>query len=85
MMAEVAALLEQEKAKAPKEIFYSRRPLFLLRIISKPYPDRYDSHPDRYEPWTFAQNDGRRGSAIEHVSKFIDTLGPYAVDKDLCL
>ena len=24
------------------------------------------------------------GSAIEHVSKFIDTLGLYAVDEDLC-
>ena len=78
MMADVAALLEKEKAKAPKEIFYSRRPLYLLRIISKPYPDRY-------EPRTFTQNDGRRGRAIEHVSKFINTLGPYATDEDLCL
>ena len=32
-----------------------------------------------------AQYDGRKGSAIEHVSKFIDTLGPYVVDEDLCL
>ena len=39
----------------------------------------------RYEQRTFAQYDGRRGSAIEHVSKFINTLGPYAVDEDLCL
>ena len=84
-MAEVAALLEQETAKAPKEIFYSRIPLFLLRIISKPYPDRYEPHLDRYKLWTFAQNDGRRESAIEHVSKFIDILGPYAADEDLCL
>ena len=42
MMANVATLLEQEKAKAPKEIFYSRRPLYPLRILSKPYPNRYE-------------------------------------------
>ena len=58
-MAEVAALLEQERARTPKERFYARRP------------------PERYEPRAFAQYDGRKGSAVEHVSKFIDTLGPY--------
>ena len=47
MMADVATLLEQEKAKAPKERFYSRRPLYPLRILSKQYPNRY-------EPRTFA-------------------------------
>ena len=77
-MADIAALLEQEKAKVPKERFYSRRPPYPLRILSKPYPNRY-------EPRTFAQYDGRRGSAIEHVSKFIDTLSPYVADEDLCL
>ena len=77
-MAEVVALLEQERAKAPKERFYVRRSLYSLRIPSKPYPERY-------EPQTFVQYDGRKGSAIEHVRKFIDTLGPYAVDEDLCL
>ena len=41
-MADVATLLEQEKAKAPKEIFYSRRPLYPLRILSKPHPYRYE-------------------------------------------
>ena len=77
-MAEVAALLEQEKAREPKERFYVRRPPYPLRILNKPYPERY-------EPWDFAQYDGRKGSAIEHVRKFIDTLGPYAADKDLFL
>ena len=76
-MAEVAALLEQEKAKVPKERFYAQRPPYPLRILSKPYPERY-------EPWTFAQYDGRKGSVVEHVSKLIDTLGPYVVDRDLC-
>ena len=31
------------------------------------------------------QYDGRKGSAVKHVSKFINTLGPYAADDDLCL
>ena len=47
-------------------------------MLSKPYSERY-------EPRAFAQYDGRKGSAVEHVSKFIDTLGPYAADEDLCL
>ena len=67
-MAEVAA----------KERFYARRPPNPLRILSKPYLQRY-------EPRTFAQYDGRRGSAIEHVNKLIDTLGPYAAYEDLFL
>ena len=77
-MAEVAALLEQERARTPEERFYARRPPYPLRVLNKPYPERY-------EPHAFAQYDGRKGSAVEHVSKFINTLGPYAVDKDLCL
>ena len=66
-MAEVTALLEQEKARAPKERFYAQRPPYPLRVVSKPYPERY-------EPWAFAQYDGRKGSAVEHVSKFIDKM-----------
>ena len=41
-MAEVAALLEQEKAKVPKERFYAQRPPYPLRILSNPYPERYE-------------------------------------------
>ena len=40
-MVDVAALLEQEKAKAPKERFSARRPPYPLRILSKLYPERY--------------------------------------------
>ena len=77
-MAEVAALLGQERARAPKERFYARRPPYPLRVLSKPYPERY-------EPRAFAQYDGKKGSVVEHVNKYIDTLGPYAADQDLCL
>ena len=77
-MAEVAALLEQERARTPKDRFYARMPPYPLKVLSKPYPERY-------EPRAFVQYDGRKGNAVEHVSKFIDTLGPYAADEDLCL
>ena len=77
-MAKVAALLEQERARALKERFYARRPPYLLRVLSKPYPKRYELR-------AFKQHDGRKGSAVEHVSKFIDTFGPHAADEDLCL
>ena len=77
-MAKVAALLEQERARAPKVKFCARRPPYPLRVLSKPYPERY-------KPQVFAQYDGRKGSVVKHVSNFIDTLGPYAVDEDLCL
>ena len=39
-MAEVAALLEQERAKVLRERFYTQRPLYSLRILGKPYPER---------------------------------------------
>ena len=77
-MAEVMALLEQERARAPKERFYAQRPPYLLKVLSKPYPERY-------EPKAFVQYDGRKGSAVEHVSKFINTLSLHAADEDLCL
>ncbi|XP_075633541.1 uncharacterized protein LOC142606008 [Castanea sativa] len=77
-MAEVVALLEQERARAPKERFYAWRPPYPLRVLSTPYPERY-------EPRTFEQYDGRLGSVVEHMSKFINTLGLYAADEDLCL
>ena len=77
-MAEVAAFLEQERARAPKERFYIRRPPYLLRVLSKPYPERYELR-------VFAQYDDKKGSTIKHISKFIDTLGLYATNEDLCL
>ena len=53
-------------------------PSYPLRILKKPYPERY-------EPRIFAQYDGKKGSVVEHVSKFINTLGLYAANEDLCL
>lgn len=49
-----------------------------MKLLNKPYLDRYETP-------TFSQYDGRKGSDIKHVSKFLDTMGPYAGDEDLCL
>ena len=56
-MAEVTALLEQERAKTPKERFYARRPPYPLKVLSK-------SYLERYEPRAFAQYDDRKGRAV---------------------
>ena len=77
-MAEVAALLEQERARTPKERFYTQRPLYPLKVFSKPYLKRYELR-------IFAQYDGKKGSTVEHMSKFIDTLSPYTANEDSCL
>ena len=37
------------------------------------------------EPPKFHPFDGRNGSAVEHVSRFIHTMSPYAGDRELCL
>ena len=41
-MAEVAALLEQERARTPKERFYLRSLPYPLKVLSKPYSERYE-------------------------------------------
>ena len=48
------------------------------KLLSKP-------HPKGYEPPKFHNFDGRNGSAMEHVSRFIHTIGPYTGDRELCL
>ena len=78
-LADVSALLEQEKEKLsgiPKQ--FSRDPPFPPELLGKPYPKGYE--PPKFDPF-----DGRNGSVMEHVSRFIHTMGPYAGDKELCL
>ncbi|GKV11462.1 hypothetical protein SLEP1_g22721 [Rubroshorea leprosula] len=43
-------------------------------ILSKPYPKKYESP-------TFPQYHGRKGSAMEHVSKFLDAMGAYSEER----
>ena len=78
-LADVNALLEQEKEKLsgiPKQ--FSRDPLFPLELLGKPYLKEYE--PPKFHPF-----DGRNGSAMEHVSSFIHTIGPYIGDRKLRL
>ena len=49
-----------------------------MRLLNKPFLDRY-------KPPTFLQYESRNGSSVEHVSKLVGTMGPYARDEDLCL
>uniref|UniRef100_A0A2N9FUQ4 RNA-directed DNA polymerase n=1 Tax=Fagus sylvatica TaxID=28930 RepID=A0A2N9FUQ4_FAGSY len=47
-------------------------------IKTRPYPEKYVAP-------TFSRFDGRKGSALVHISKFIDSMGAYAGNGDLCL
>ena len=78
-LADVNALLEQEREKLsgiPKQ--FSRDTLFPSELLGKPYPKGYE--PPKFHPFN-----GRSGSAVEHVSRFIRTMGPYVGDRELCL
>ena len=78
-LADVNALLEQERERLSR-VFrqFSWDSLFLLELFGKPYLRRY-------EPLKFHPSNGRNGSAVEHVSRFIHSMGLYAGDKELCL
>ena len=78
-MADFSALLEQERKKLsgiPKK--FSRDPPFPPELLSKPYPKGY-------KPLKFHPFNGRNLSVVEHVSRFVHTIGPYAGDRKLCL
>ena len=73
------AFLKQEREKLlgiPMK--FSRDPPFLVELLSKLYPKGYES--PKFHPF-----DGRNGSTVGHVNKFVHTIGPYAGDKELCL
>uniref|UniRef100_A0A2N9IES3 Uncharacterized protein n=1 Tax=Fagus sylvatica TaxID=28930 RepID=A0A2N9IES3_FAGSY len=78
-MSDVANLLKQEREKNPKEPrLFVRKPPYPIELLRQPYPEKY------VVP-TFSRFDGRKGSALVHISKFIDSMGAYAGDGDLCL
>ena len=78
-MSDVADLLKQERERLPKEPrHFVRRPPYSIKLLKEPYPKKY------YTP-TFALFDGRKRSAIEHISKFLDSIGPFAAHGYLCL
>ena len=49
-------------------------------------PELYGKlYPKGYELLKLYPFDERNGSVVEHVSRFIHTVGPYVGDKELCL
>jgi len=75
----VNALLEYEREKlseVPKQ--FSKDPLFPTELLNKPSSKGYE--PPKFHPF-----DGRNESAVECMSRFIHTIGPYEGDKELCL
>jgi hypothetical protein len=78
-MSDVADLLRQERERPPKEPrHFVRRLPYPIELLKEPYPEKYDTP-------VFALFDGRKGSAMEHISKFLDSMGPFAAHGDLCL
>ena len=57
---------------------YVCKPPYLAELLSKPYLKKYETP-------TFAFYDGRKGNAMEHVSKFMDSMGPFVGDREVCL
>uniref|UniRef100_A0A2N9FKV6 Integrase catalytic domain-containing protein n=1 Tax=Fagus sylvatica TaxID=28930 RepID=A0A2N9FKV6_FAGSY len=69
----------KKSERPPKEPrHFVRRPPYPIELLKEPYPEKYDTP-------VFALFDGRKGSAMEHISKFLDSMGPFAAHGDLCL
>uniref|UniRef100_A0A2N9II49 Retrotransposon gag domain-containing protein n=1 Tax=Fagus sylvatica TaxID=28930 RepID=A0A2N9II49_FAGSY len=69
----------QERERPLKEPrHFVRKPPYPIELLKEPYPEKYETP-------TFALFDGRKGSAIEHISKFLDSMGPFAAHGELCL
>ena len=78
-LSDLIALLERERRNQPKKPrHFVRRPPFPAELLSKPYPKKY-------ETLTFSLYNGRKGNAIKHVNKFLDSMGPFVGNGDLCL
>uniref|UniRef100_A0A2N9FBR0 Retrotransposon gag domain-containing protein n=1 Tax=Fagus sylvatica TaxID=28930 RepID=A0A2N9FBR0_FAGSY len=78
-MSDVANLLKQEREKNPKEPrLFVRKPPYPIELLKQPYPEKYVAP-------TFSRFDGRKWSALVHISKFIDSMGAYAGNGNLCL
>jgi hypothetical protein len=78
-MFDVANLLKQEREKNPKEPrLFVRKPPYPIELLKQPYPEKYVAP-------TFSRFDGRKWSALVHISKFIDSMGAYAGNGNLCL
>uniref|UniRef100_A0A2N9GMB4 RNase H type-1 domain-containing protein n=1 Tax=Fagus sylvatica TaxID=28930 RepID=A0A2N9GMB4_FAGSY len=57
----------------------------LAEAIKQLKEKRMLPYPEKYIAPTFSRFDGRKGSALVHISKFVDSMGAYAGNGDLCL
>ncbi|XP_062028364.1 uncharacterized protein LOC133744244 [Rosa rugosa] len=75
---DVVAMLEKELRRGSEDWKFAPHP---------PYPSSimHLSYPKNYETPTFTLFDGRKGSPKEHISQFIDALGPHASNHNLRL
>ena len=72
-------MLERERTSQLREPrHFVRRPPYPAKLLSKPYPKKYETP-------TFTLYVGRKGNALEHVNKFLDSMGPFAGNRDICL
>nr|POF24116.1 hypothetical protein CFP56_58967 [Quercus suber] len=70
-ISDFTTLLERERLSQPKEPrHFVRRPPYPAELLSKPYLEKYETP-------TFPLYDGRKRNAIEHVNKFLDSMGPF--------
>lgn len=55
--------------------------------LNPPYQEKVVEKdvPTHYKVPKFQKFDGRKGDTKEHVSRFLDSLGKYTKDLDLCL
>ena len=71
-------MLEKELHRSSEDWKYVLEPPYPTSILHMPYPKGYETP-------NLVLFDGRKGSPKEHISHFIDALGPYASNCNLHL
>ncbi|KAL6178758.1 hypothetical protein ACLB2K_050276 [Fragaria x ananassa] len=75
---DVVAMLEKELRRSSEDWKYAPQPPYPSSIMHLAYPKNYETP-------TFTLFDGRKGNPKEHISRFIDALGPHASNHNLRL
>uniref|UniRef100_A0A2N9ID84 Integrase catalytic domain-containing protein n=1 Tax=Fagus sylvatica TaxID=28930 RepID=A0A2N9ID84_FAGSY len=77
-LAEAIKQLKEKDAGTKTPPQNEGKPPYPAELLKQPYPEKYIAP-------TFSRFDGRKGSALVHISKFVDSMGAYAGNGDLCL
>lgn len=73
---EVATLIREEKEKVSLAITcLSLKPTYPASIVMNPHPTGYTAN--------FKKFNGRKRNPVEHVSRFIDAMGPFSHNSKL--